>query len=156
MILALPSAPILMAEDDQDDRFLTKKAIERNKISNPFVTVADGGELIDYLYRRGKYSELDMDPFPCFILLDLKMPRLDGREALRIIKKDEKLKRIPVVIMSGTKSPEDIHACYDEGANSYIVKPSSYEGLVQTVETLKKYWLEIVELPSGRDFTGHG
>ncbi len=156
MIQALPNAPILMAEDDPDDRFLAKKAMEKNQILNPFVSVADGGELIDYLYRRGKYSELDQEPFPCFILLDLNMPRMNGQEALRIIKKDEKLRRIPVVVMTTSKSLEDILGCYDMGANSYIVKPPDFEGLVKIIQALKTYWLEIVELPSGRDFTGHG
>jgi two-component system response regulator len=143
---ALLTKPIVMADDDEGDRLLTKKAMEINLVPNPFVAVANGEQLLDYLYRRGKFLGLD-SPLPCFILLDLNMPRIDGREALRVIKSDEKLKNIPVVILTTSRSPEDLIGSYDMGANSYIAKPNTYEELVKIVRSLKEYWLEIVDLP---------
>ena len=141
-------APILMAEDDADDRMMAKKALLENWVANPLVTVNNGEELMDYLNQKGKYSDPATSPRPCFILLDLNMPRMDGREALKLIKADEKLKSIPVVIMTTSKAEEDIVASYNIGANSYITKPFTFEGLVRVIKTLKDYWLEIVELPS--------
>lgn len=138
--------PILMAEDDADDRFLAKMAMRENYVANPLVTVNDGEELLEYLYHKGKYSDPATSPKPCFILLDLNMPRMDGRQALKIIKEDEELKRIPVVIMTTSKAEEDIFASYNEGANSFISKPFTFDGLVKVIKALKYYWLEIVEL----------
>jgi CheY-like chemotaxis protein len=140
--------PILMAEDDADDRLLAEKAFSENRIANPLVTVNNGEELIDYLCQKGKYSDPDKSPKPCLILLDLNMPKMDGREALKIIKDDEQLRRIPVVIMTTSKAEEDILVSYNVGANSYITKPITFEGLVGVIKTLKSYWLEIVELPA--------
>jgi CheY-like chemotaxis protein len=144
-------APILMAEDDADDRMLAARALTQNWVANPLITVNNGEELLDYLFQRGKYSDPASSPKPCFILLDLNMPRMDGREALKIIKSDENLKRIPVVIMTTSKAEEDIFASYNVGANSYITKPFTFIGLVQVIKALKDYWLEIVELPSADD-----
>ncbi|HXL72473.1 MAG TPA: response regulator [bacterium] len=141
-------APILMAEDDADDRMLAERALIENWVANPLITVNNGEELLEYLYQKGKYSDPSTSPKPCFILLDLNMPKLDGREALKIIKEDEKLKGIPVVIMTTSKAEEDIFASYNEGANSYITKPITFIGLVKVIKALKDYWLEIVELPS--------
>jgi len=137
-------APVLMAEDDADDRMLVEKAFLENRVANPLVTVANGAELLDYLYKKGKYFEA---VHPCFIILDLNMPKMDGREALKIIKDDEKLRKIPVVIMTTSKAEEDVLVSYAVGANSYITKPMTFEGLVKMIKTLKDYWLEIVELP---------
>ena len=148
MIVKRNIAPILMAEDDADDRMLAERALTKNWVANPLVTVNNGEELLEYLYQKGKYSDPATSPKPCFILLDLNMPRLDGREALKIIKEDEKLKGIPVVIMTTSKAEEDIFASYNEGANSYITKPITFIGLVKVIKALKDYWLEIVELPS--------
>lgn len=108
-------APILMAEDDADDRLFTGMALKENSVANPLVTVNNGEELLEYLYQKGKFSDPATSPQPCFILLDLNMPKLDGREALKIIKDDEKLKGIPVVVMTTSKAEEDIFASYDEG-----------------------------------------
>jgi CheY-like chemotaxis protein len=141
-------APILMAEDDADDRMMAKKALLENWVANPLVTVNNGEELMDYLYQKGKYSDPVASHKPCFILLDLNMPRMDGRAALKLIKADENLKSIPVVIMTTSKAEEDIVASYNIGANSYITKPFTFEGLVKVIKGLKDYWLEIVELPS--------
>jgi two-component system, response regulator len=140
-------APILMAEDDPDDRLITKKALDQNRVANPLVTVGDGEELMDYLKSRGKYAGSAAHPRPCFILLDLNMPRMDGREALKAIKLDEELRKIPVVILTTSKAEEDIMRSYNSGANSYITKPVTFEGLISVIQSLKSYWLEIVDLP---------
>jgi len=155
MALNKNTAPILMAEDDLDDRLLARRALNENYVANPLITVNNGEELLEYLYQKGKYSDPATSPKPCFILLDLNMPRLDGREALKIIKEDENLKRIPIVVMTTSKADEDILSSYDEGANSFITKPFTFEGLVQVVKALKHYWLEVVELPAGSNTFYH-
>jgi two-component system response regulator len=143
---------ILMADDDADDRMMTKEAFEESRIVNDLRFAVDGEELMDYLKRRGKYSDPDTSPRPGLILLDLNMPRKDGREALAEIKADPVLKSIRVVIMTTSKAEEDIFRTYDLNAASYITKPVTFEGLVDVVKTMGKYWLEIVELPGD----GHG
>lgn len=148
-------APILMAEDDRDDRLITKMALEQNRVANPLVTVENGEELLDYLHHRGKFADSNMAPRPCFILLDLNMPRMDGREALKLIKSDETLRSIPVVIMTTSKAEEDILKSYDMGANSYITKPVTFDGLVKVIHSLKNYWLEIVDLPHEKETENH-
>ena len=139
---------ILMADDDADDRQLTKEAFAESKLVNDLRFVEDGEQLLDYLHRRGKYAEEGAYPMPGLILLDLNMPRKDGREALREIKADPRLRSIRVVIMTTSKAEEDIVRTYDLSASSYITKPVTFEGLLEVVKTLGKYWLEIVELPS--------
>jgi CheY-like chemotaxis protein len=141
--------PVLMAEDDEDDRMMAERAFRENRIANPLVTVANGAELLDYLRQKGKYADVSQSPRPCIILLDLNMPKMDGREALKVIKEDERLMRIPVVIITTSKAEEDILVSYNVGANSYITKPITFEGLLKVIKTLKDYWLEIVELPNG-------
>jgi CheY-like chemotaxis protein len=138
--------PILIADDDGDDKMMVEKALKENRVANPLVTVSDGEELLDYLRRKGVYKDAAT---PCFVLLDLNMPRLDGREALKIIKSDPDLKKIPVVILTTSQAEEDIMRGYNLGANSYITKPVTFEGLVKVMKSLKNYWLEIVELPDG-------
>jgi CheY-like chemotaxis protein len=151
MVKKLNLAPILMAEDDEDDRLMAEKAFSENRIANPLVTVSNGVELLDYLHQKGKFSDSSKSIKPCFVLLDLNMPKMDGREALKIIKGDEELMRIPVVIITTSKAEEDILISYNVGANSYITKPITFEGLVKVIKTLKDYWLEIVELPETND-----
>jgi len=146
MIKALETAPILMADDDDGDRLLTYRALEKNQVPNLLVTVMNGEELLDYLRRTGKFAGLPA-PKPCMVLLDLNMPRMDGREALRVIKADPGLRNIPVVVLSTSRAPEDVEGSYDAGANSYIIKPATFDGLVQMIGSLKEYWLEMVELP---------
>ncbi|HVK08249.1 MAG TPA: response regulator [Gemmataceae bacterium] len=138
---------ILMADDDPDDRQLTREAFEEAKLANDLRFVEDGVELLEYLHRRGKYADPQTSPRPGLILLDLNMPRKDGREALQEIKADPKLKRIRIVIMTTSKAEEDILRTYNLSAASYITKPVTFEALVDVVRTLGKYWLEIVELP---------
>jgi len=138
---------ILMADDDPDDRMLTQEAFEECRLSNDLRFVEDGEELMDYLHCKGKYAEPKDSPRPGLILLDLNMPRKDGREALGEIKSDPELRRIPIVVLTTSKAEEDILRSYDLGVNSFIVKPVSFEGLVAVVKTLGEYWFQIVELP---------
>ncbi|WP_407936166.1 response regulator [Gemmata algarum] len=143
---------ILMADDDPDDRQLTQEAFEENHLANDLRFVEDGEELLDYLNQRGKYAGAGAAPLPGLILLDLNMPRKDGREALQEIKADPRLRTIRVVVMTTSKAEEDVLRSYDLSAASYITKPVTFERLVEVVRTLGKYWLEIVELPPD----GHG
>ena len=138
---------ILMAEDDPDDRQLAREAFEEARLANDLRFVHDGAELMDYLQRRGQYADPARSPRPGLILLDLNMPRKDGRQALEEIKADPELKRIRVVIMTTSKAEADILRSYDLSASSYITKPVTFERLVEVVKTLGKYWLEIVALP---------
>jgi len=140
------SITILMADDDPDDRFITKEAFKEAGLINDLRFVEDGEELIDYLYQRGKYHDAKNAPRPGLILLDLNMPKKDGREALREIKADESLRRIPVVVLTTSKEEEDIIRAYDLGSNSYITKPVSFNSLLITLKALANYWLQIVQL----------
>ncbi len=140
------SITILIAEDDADDRLLAQEALEESRLANSVYFVHDGEELLDYLYRRNDYTAQNA-PRPGVILLDLNMPRKDGREALTEIKNNVDLRRIPVVVMTTSKAEEDILRSYDLGVNSFIVKPVTFEGLVEVMRTIGHYWFEIVELP---------
>lgn len=139
---------ILMADDDADDRLMTKEAFEESKLVNDLRFVQDGVELLDYLKRRGKYADPASAPRPGLILLDLNMPKKDGREALQEIKADPKLKSIRVVILTTSKAEEDIYRTYDLSAASYITKPVTFTAMAEVVKVLGKYWLEIVALPN--------
>jgi CheY-like chemotaxis protein len=150
--LALPEAlarpiTILLADDDEEDRMLTSDALNESRVVNDLKFVEDGEDLLDYLYRRGKYTDPASAPRPGLILLDLNMPKKDGREALREIKADPDLRRIPIVVLTTSKAEEDIYRTYDLGANSFIAKPVKFESLVSLMKEIKRYWIEIVELP---------
>lgn len=138
---------ILMADDDADDRLMTKEAFEESRLANDLRFVEDGVELMDYLQRRGKYSDPATSPRPGLILLDLNMPKKDGREALKEIKADPNLKCLRIVILTTSKAEEDIYRTYNLGAASYITKPVTFAGMAEVIKTVGKYWLEIVELP---------
>ncbi|NOT63068.1 MAG: response regulator [Acidobacteria bacterium] len=140
---------ILMADDDPDDCLLTQRALSASRVINEVRFVGDGEELMDYLLKRGAYAEADA-PRPNLILLDLNMPRKDGREALREIKQHHSLHCIPVVVMTTSKEEEDIVRSYDLGANSFITKPVTFDRLVELMSVLGTYWVEIVELPKNR------
>lgn len=137
---------ILMADDDPDDRLLLREAFEENHILNNLETVEDGEELMDFLHRRGRYENSEVTPG--LVLLDLNMPRKSGLEALKEIKSDEKLRRLPVVILTTSKAEEDIIRSYDLGVNSFIVKPVTFDSLVELVKDLDRYWFQIVEVPT--------
>ena len=138
---------ILMADDDMDDREFARTAMQESRLMNELRFVEDGEELLDYLYRRGAYADPKSSPRPGLILLDLNMPRKDGREALREIKSDPALRQIPVVVLTTSKAEEDILSSYDLGANCFISKPVTFDGLVEVVKVLDKHWFQIVELP---------
>jgi CheY-like chemotaxis protein len=142
---------ILMADDDEDDVLLTRTALEESRLKNPFFAVKDGEELLDYLCHRGKFSDPQTAPRPGLILLDLNMPRKDGREALREIKANPTLRQIPVVVLTTSKAEEDIIRSYDLGANSFIVKPVTFASLVNVINILGIYWFEIVATPPDID-----
>ncbi len=141
---------ILMADDDPEDRMLAKDALEEDRLVNDLQFVEDGEELMDYLHRRGKYEMLVNAQLPGLILLDLNMPRKDGREALAEIKADPNLRRIPVVVLTTSKAEEDILRSYDLGVSGFVVKPVTLEGLVRVMKVLVQYWFEIVEVAPER------
>ncbi len=138
---------ILCAEDDDDDRLLIREAWEEGRLANELRFVNDGEELMEYLQRRGAWSDPASAPRPGLILLDLNMPRKDGREALQEIREDPELRRIPVVVLTTSKAEEDILRSYDLGVNSFITKPVTFDSMVETLQTVGRYWFEIVEIP---------
>ncbi len=141
---------ILMADDDEEDCALTKEAMTDARLANAMRFVHDGEELLDYLYRRGAYDGGGTEaPRPGVILLDLNMPKKDGREALGEIKSDPDLQQIPVCVLTTSAAEEDVFRSYDLGANSFITKPVTFAGLVEVLQTWSRFWFEIVELPAG-------
>jgi CheY-like chemotaxis protein len=138
---------ILLADDDEDDRLMTRDALRDARLHNDLRFVIDGVDLMDYLQRKGRHADPDASPRPGLILLDLNMPRMDGREALEKIKGDPELRSIPVIILTTSKAEEDIVRTYDLGVNSFITKPVTFLGLVDVMKVFTRYWLEIVDLP---------
>jgi CheY-like chemotaxis protein len=138
---------ILMADDDPDDRLLAKEAFEESRLKNDLYFVEDGVELLDYLFRRNKFSDAGSSPKPGLILLDLNMPRKDGREALEEIKSDPCLRRIPIVVLTTSSAEEDIIRSYELGVSAYIRKPVTFEGLTSVIRSTGTFFIEIVELP---------
>jgi CheY-like chemotaxis protein len=143
---------ILMADDDADDRLMAKEALEASGLRNEMRFVEDGVELMKYLERQEKYHNA---PRPGLILLDMNMPRKNGRETLKELKAHADFKRIPVVILTTSQSEDDIKLGYDLGASSYITKPVTFEGLVAVMQSLGNYWLEIVRPPGEKGGDGH-
>ncbi len=135
---------ILVADDDSDDRDMIREALEENRLAKDVRFVVDGEDLMDYLHRRGRHSDA---PQPGLILLDLNMPKKDGREALREIKSNPEFRRIPVVVLTTSKAEEDVSRTYSLGSNSFVTKPVTFGSLVSTMRELGRYWLETVELP---------
>jgi CheY-like chemotaxis protein len=147
---------ILMADDDEEDCELTRDALEDARLVNEMRFVYDGQELVDYLRREGPYADPSADaPRPGIILLDLNMPKKDGREALAEIKADESLRRIPIVVLTTSTDEADVLRSYDLGVNSFITKPVTFAGLVEVMRTWRHYWLEIVELPAEDEGNAH-
>jgi CheY-like chemotaxis protein len=142
------SVTILMADDDEDDRLLTADALKRSRLLNELRFVVDGQDLLHYLRGEGVYAADGIDaPRPGIILLDLNMPKMDGREALAEIKADPDLRRIPVIVLTTSEAEEDIFRTYDLGVNSFVTKPVTFEGLAEVMKTLTHYWFDLVELP---------
>ncbi len=142
---------ILMVDDDPDDRLLFKEACEEVRLRNPLQFLENGEQLVDYLKRRGNYASLEGEPYPGIILLDLNMPLKDGREALEEVKADPELRHIPVIVLTTSKSEDDILSSYGLGASSYIVKPISLDRLMRVVNSIGEYWVQIVEVPSDKE-----
>ena len=138
---------ILLADDDADDRQLAREALAENRLINDLHEVADGEAMMDYLHHRGEYSDHRTSPRPGLILLDLSMPKMDGREALAELKRDPELRQIPVVVMTTSSAEEDVCRSYDLGASSYVTKPVTFTRLVDVMQAIERYWFEIVELP---------
>lgn len=143
------TAVILLVEDDPDDQELTKRAFRSSRLRNELRIVNDGEEALDYLYRRGCFRSPETSPRPSLILLDLNMPRLDGRAVLRRLKDDPALRRIPVVILTTSSLEEDVLRSYELGVNSYVTKPDRMEGFFQAIRDLEHYWFNLVVLPEG-------
>ena len=137
--------PILLAEDNDDDVLITKRAWKKGQIKNKLYVVNDGEQALEFLNRKGEYAN---SPRPCLMLMDLKMPRVDGFEVLETIKGDSNLKKMPVIILTTSSRSKDVERAYELGANSYICKPVSYENFIQTVIDMQKYWLVVCEIPS--------
>ena len=138
---------ILIAEDDPDDRMLTIRALQQNRLANDIKWVEDGEELMDYLHRRGAYADEGSAPRPGLILLDLNMPRMDGREALQAIKADPELRRIPVVVLTTSRAEQDIVQSYHLGVNAFVTKPMTFVELAHAIRVLGNFWFQIVKLP---------
>ena len=139
---------ILLAEDDDDDFYLTERALKENRLRNEISRVKDGEELMRYLRHSGEFNDAVRSPKPGLILLDLNMPKMDGREALREIKADPVLHHIPVVVLTTSRVEEDVVRSYEFGVNSFIIKPLTFQGLVDAMKALGRYWFEVVALPS--------
>jgi len=141
------SVVILLADDDPDDRLLATMALKKSRLANRIHTVEDGEELMDYLHRRGAYADPESSPRPGLILLDLNMPRKDGREALQEIKSDARLRMIPVVVLTTSQADQDIVDTYNLGVNAFVTKPVTFDGLADAIQALGNFWFEIVQLP---------
>ena len=140
---------ILLAEDDPEDRFLIQRAWRKAGGQAALLEVEDGAGLLDYLKGRGDYSNREHYPLPALVLLDLNMPRLDGREVLAELRADPGLRGMPVVVLTTSEHEQDVRNCYRAGANAYLVKPTDFDALVEQFRALSAYWLKIAELPRG-------
>jgi two-component system response regulator len=138
---------ILVAEDDADDRFLLETAFAENGYSGKLQFVENGVELLDYLRNLNPQNAGSENHLPGFILLDLNMPKKDGREVLKELKEDPRFKKIPVVVFTTTKNENEINRCYELGANTYVVKPVGFENLVKTIEDIRSYWFKTAQIP---------
>lgn len=146
--------PILLIEDSEDDYEATARAFKKTNLRNPIVWCSSGEEGLHYLKREGEYASDTSTDDPGLILLDLNMPGMDGRRVLRKIKEDEKLKSIPIVVLTTSSDERDIRNCYTDGASTYIQKPVTFEGLIEAIRGLKEYWFEIAILPRREDVDG--
>jgi CheY-like chemotaxis protein len=143
----LTAFTILIADDDAEDCLLLAEAVREAGLAHRICTVPDGEALLDYLGGCDRYQTAQPSPRPDLILLDLNMPRRDGREALRLLKQDQRLRRIPVVVLTTSTAPTDIAMAYEAGASSYLSKPATFQGWIELVGLLDQYWFGLVELP---------
>jgi two-component system response regulator len=140
----LPEYPILLVEDNLDDILITKRAMAKGKISNKLFVVHDGEEALEFFKKQGKYKDA---PTPTLVLLDLKMPKLDGFGVLKAVKSDETLKSIPIIVLTSSERDKDVDLAYKLGANNYIMKPVSFDNFIETILSIKYYWLTISKIP---------
>jgi CheY-like chemotaxis protein len=138
---------ILLVEDNPDDEALTLRALKKNNVKNEVVVARDGAEALEYLFGSGKFAGRDASVIPQFVLLDLKLPKLDGLEVLRQLREDPRTKLLPVVILTTSNEERDRFAGYDLGANSYIRKPVDFDQFIEAVRQLGLYWLILNEMP---------
>ncbi|MBN1196017.1 MAG: response regulator [Candidatus Aminicenantes bacterium] len=138
---AFNEVEILLVEDNTEDVEMTLRALKKNRIANNILVVPDGVEALDFLYKRGKFSNIEVTSHPRIILLDIKLPRLDGKEVLRVIKTDPDKKTIPVIMLTSSKEERDIAESYQYGANSYIVKPVQFDKFTEAIREIGLYWL---------------
>jgi two-component system, response regulator len=141
------SQSILLVEDNQDDYEATSRAFMKANLCNPIVWCKSGRDALDFLKQQGAYEHAGNGSRPGLVLLDLNMPGMDGRKTLEAIKQDDTLKQIPVIILTTSADERDVHACYQMGANTYVQKPVSFDGLIEAIRRLKAYWFEIALLP---------
>jgi CheY-like chemotaxis protein len=151
MVHLSQSQPILLVEDNQDDYEATSRAFKKANLHNPIVWCESGQDALDFLRQDGAYKDAGNCSRPGLVLLDLNMPGMDGRKTLEAIKRNDELKRIPVIILTTSADERDIQACYQTGANTYMQKPVSFDGLIEAVKRLKAYWFEIALLPKEPD-----
>jgi CheY-like chemotaxis protein len=138
---------LMMVDDDEDDCILVNEALKAACSGCTFRCVGDGEEILEYLHRSGRYKDVESSPVPDLILLDLNMPRMGGREVLKKLKTEPRLRAIPVIILTTSRELDDVKACYDLGANSYITKQPSFDEVVSSIKTLMEYWIEVATLP---------
>jgi CheY-like chemotaxis protein len=138
---------ILLVEDDQNDVMLIKRSFSKARIINPITCVENGEQAIAYLKGEGAYADRQQFPLPFMLLLDLKLPRLSGHEVIKWLRQQPLLKRLPVVVLSSSRQPEDINRAYELGANSYLVKPVVFEEFATLMRQLQMYWLMLSEHP---------
>jgi CheY-like chemotaxis protein len=150
-MLSTPNQPILLVEDSPEDFEATRRALHKSGLRNPIYRCSDGDEALDFLHRRGEFADASTAPRPGIILLDLNLPGTDGREVLADIKSDERLKQIPVIVLTTSSDDRDVEACYKSGANSYIQKPVDMDGFIKAIERLNDFWFEVVILPRSGD-----
>jgi two-component system, response regulator len=139
---------ILLIEDNMNDAELTIRALKKKKLANNLVHLKDGAEALDFIFAKGEYADRDIMSTPKVILLDLKMPRIDGIEVLQKIRADERTQKIPVVVLTSSKEDPDVDRCYRLGVNSYIVKPVDFDNFLEAVSQLGLYWLLLNHPPS--------
>jgi len=137
--------PVLLAEDNPDDILITQRAWRKGLIKNELYVVKDGEEAIDFLYRKGKYLDA---PRPSLMLLDLKMPKVDGFEVLKTMKGDDALKKMPIIVLTTSNRHEDVNRAYEMGCNAYIVKPVSFDNFIKAVAEIQRFWLILCEIPT--------
>jgi CheY-like chemotaxis protein len=138
---------VLLVEDNETDAELTIRALKRKNLANNLVWVKDGEEALEFIFATGRYSEREMLDLPKLVLLDLRMPKVDGMEVLRKIKADERTNKIPIVVLTSSKEDEDIVESYNLGVNSYVSKPVEFEEFTQAVSTLGLYWMLLNKSP---------